>query len=86
MDGSLMGAGAGIAGSAGFLFYAARGRSSTIFAPSVYHGDRNRGIEGLQAVAKDGRSNRVDAEIMLAAIYRRERRAQDAIPLLEDLI
>lgn len=51
-----------------------------------YHGDRNRGIESLQSVAKDGRSNRVDAEIMLAAIYRRERRAQDAIPLLEDLI
>ena len=51
-----------------------------------YHGDRNRGIESLQSVAQDGKFNRVDAEIMLAAIYRRERRAQDAIPLLEDLI
>jgi hypothetical protein len=51
-----------------------------------YHGDRNRGIEGLQSVAQDGRVNRVDAEILLAAIYRRERRAQDAVPLLEDLI
>jgi predicted Zn-dependent protease len=28
----------------------------------------------------------VDAEIVLAAIYRRGHRAQDAIPLLEDLI
>ena len=51
-----------------------------------YHGNRNRGIQALQAVARDGRSNRVDAEILLAAICRRERRAQDAIPLLADLI
>jgi tetratricopeptide (TPR) repeat protein len=51
-----------------------------------YHGDRNRGIEALASVAQDAKSNRVDAEIMLAAIYRRERRAQDAIPLLQDLI
>jgi len=51
-----------------------------------YHGDRNRGIEALQSVAQDGKSNRLDAEIMLAAIYRRERRAQQAVPLLEDLI
>jgi len=50
-----------------------------------YRGDRKRGIESLQSVAQDGKSNRVDAEIMLAAIYRRERRAPDAIPLLEDL-
>jgi tetratricopeptide (TPR) repeat protein len=51
-----------------------------------YHGDRNRGIDALQSVAQDGKSNRLDAEIMLAAIYRRERRAQDAVPLLDDLI
>src|ERR1700693_2022303 len=51
-----------------------------------YHGDRNRGIEALQSVAQDGKSNRLDAEILLAAIYRRERRAQQAVPLLEDLI
>lgn len=51
-----------------------------------YRGDRNRGIATLQTVAQTGKSNRVDAEILLAAIYRRERRAQDAIPLLEDLI
>lgn len=51
-----------------------------------YRGDRNRGIEALQSVAQDGKSDRVDAEIMLAAIYRRERRAADAIPLLQDLI
>jgi tetratricopeptide (TPR) repeat protein len=51
-----------------------------------YHGDRNRGIRTLQNVAQNGRSGRADAETILAAIYRRERRAQDAIPLLEDLI
>ena len=51
-----------------------------------YHGDRNRGIEALESVAQDGKSNRWDAEILLAAIFRRERRAQDALPFLEDLI
>lgn len=51
-----------------------------------YHGDRSRGIRTLQTVAREGKTNRVDAEILLAAIYRRERRAVDAIPLLEDLI
>ncbi len=51
-----------------------------------YRGDRKRGIETLQTVSQDGKFNRVDSEILLAAIYRRERRAQDAIPLLEDLI
>ena len=50
-----------------------------------YHGDRNRGIRTLQMVANEGKSSRVDAEILLAAIYRRERRPQEAIPLLEDL-
>ena len=50
------------------------------------HGDRSRGLRTLEAVAQTGRANRVDAEILLAAIYRRERRAKDAIPLLDDLI
>ena len=51
-----------------------------------YHGDRNRGIQALQTVAQEGKSNRVDAEILLIAIYRREHRPTDAIPLLDDLI
>src|SRR5260370_577825 len=51
-----------------------------------YHGDRNRGIRTLQSVAQNGGSSRADAETILAAIYRREHRPQDAIPLLEDLI
>jgi tetratricopeptide (TPR) repeat protein len=50
-----------------------------------YHGNRHRGIETLQTVAHDGKSNKVDAEVLLTAIYRRERRPEEAIPLLEDL-
>jgi len=51
-----------------------------------FRGDKDNGIRILQRVAREGDQNRVDAEIMLAAIYRRERRPKDAIPLLEDLI
>jgi hypothetical protein len=51
-----------------------------------FHGDRERGIETLKQVAKLGRANRVDAEILLCAVYRRERRAKEAVPLLSDLI
>jgi len=51
-----------------------------------YHGSRIRGIEALETVAKDGKANRADAEILLAAIYRREHRPAEAVPLLEDLV
>ncbi len=51
-----------------------------------FRGDRERGIETLKQVAKLGKSNRVDAEILLCAVYRRERRAKEAVPLLSDLI
>ena len=51
-----------------------------------FRGNRERGIEALKLVAEKGRANRADAAILLCAIYRRERRAQDAIPYLHDLI
>ena len=51
-----------------------------------YRGDRERGIRELETVAREGESNRVDAQVLLAAVYRRERRAQEAIPLLQNLI
>ena len=51
-----------------------------------FRGDRERGIETLKQVAKLGKRNRVDAEILLCAAYRRERRANEAVPLLSDLI
>ena len=40
--GALIGGSAGILAAAGAFAYAVRGRSSTVFAPSVYHGDRTR--------------------------------------------
>jgi peptidoglycan/xylan/chitin deacetylase (PgdA/CDA1 family) len=43
LDGVLIGSAAGVLGSAaGTMAYAVRGRSSRIFAPSVYHGDRSK--------------------------------------------
>jgi tetratricopeptide (TPR) repeat protein len=49
-------------------------------------GDKDKGIATLQRVAQKGERNRADAAILLATIYRRERRAADAVPLLKDLI
>ena len=43
---SLLGAG-GVLAAGGFLAHAARGRSSTVFGPSVYHGDRARNALAL---------------------------------------
>jgi tetratricopeptide (TPR) repeat protein len=51
-----------------------------------YRGDREEGIRTLQLVAGRGKDNRVDAEIILAVLYRREKRYKDALPLLNDLI
>ncbi len=49
-------------------------------------GDRDSGIKTLQLVAQRGRINRNDAAIILVAIYRREKRPGDAVPLLRDQI
>lgn len=51
-----------------------------------FHGDREQGVRTLQYVARNGNQNRVDAEVLLAAVYRRERNPKAAIPLLEDLV
>jgi len=40
----------------------------------------------VQEVARNGRLNRVDAEIFLCALYRRENQAKLAVPLVQDLI
>jgi peptidoglycan/xylan/chitin deacetylase (PgdA/CDA1 family) len=42
MGSGLLGAAAGAAAAAGFMAYAVRGRSSSIFGESFYHGDRSR--------------------------------------------
>lgn len=51
-----------------------------------FHGDRGRGIRTLENVAEHGMWNRVDAEILLSAIYRREKRPQQSIAVLQDLL
>jgi len=51
-----------------------------------FHGDKDRGIRTLEEVAHKGNHNKVDAEVLLAALYRRENRTRQAIPLLEDLL
>ena len=51
-----------------------------------FHGDRDRGMRTVTLVAERGNLNKLDAMVLLAALYRRERRAQDAIPLLEELV
>jgi tetratricopeptide (TPR) repeat protein len=51
-----------------------------------FRGDKEGGVRELELVAKKGDLNKVDAEILLAAVYRRERRAKEAVPLLKDLI
>jgi tetratricopeptide (TPR) repeat protein len=50
-----------------------------------FRGDRNKGIELLKKVEIFGKENRIDAQVLLATIYRRERRAAEAIPLLSVL-
>lgn len=51
-----------------------------------FRGDREKGIRTLEAVAQKGARNRIDAEILLCALYRRERHPAKALPLIEDLI
>ena len=50
------------------------------------HGDKARGIRTVQYVAANGTANRLDAEIFLCALYRRENQTRLAITLVEGLI
>jgi len=51
-----------------------------------FHGDKDRGIRTVEQVAAHGSLNRIDAQILLAAIYRREHKPAKALPLVESLI
>lgn len=51
-----------------------------------FYGNKEAGLRTLELVADKGRLARVDAKIFLAIVYRRERKPQLAIPLLEELI
>ena len=50
-----------------------------------FHGDKEGGIRQLETVAAHGVQDVFDAKVLLAVIYRRERRPEKAIPLLEEL-
>jgi tetratricopeptide (TPR) repeat protein len=49
------------------------------------HGDKDKGIRTVHEVAAKGNLNRIDAEIFLCALYRRENKPAKAIPLVDDL-
>jgi tetratricopeptide (TPR) repeat protein len=51
-----------------------------------FHGDKQRGLHTIEEVAVKGKENRVDAEIVLCALYRREGQPRRAIPLVTQLI
>jgi tetratricopeptide (TPR) repeat protein len=51
-----------------------------------YHGDKDRGLATLEEVARKGKANKIDASIVLCALYRREGQAQRAIPFIRDLM
>jgi tetratricopeptide (TPR) repeat protein len=51
-----------------------------------FHGDKQRGLRTIEEVAVKGKENRVDAEIVLCALYRREGQPRRAIPLVSQLI
>jgi tetratricopeptide (TPR) repeat protein len=50
-----------------------------------YRGDREEGMKTLRLVAEKGSLNQYDAQVLLAAIYRREKRPNEALPLLNKL-
>jgi tetratricopeptide (TPR) repeat protein len=51
-----------------------------------FRGDKEEGIKTLQLVAEKGDKNTVDAQFLLATVYRREGRALEAIALLKPMI
>ena len=50
------------------------------------HGDKEKGIRLVKQVAEHGDANRIDAQILLGALYRRENKPLLVIPLVQDLI
>lgn len=51
-----------------------------------FRGNKQTGIRILQEVAEKGDVNRLDAKVLLCAIYRRERKPELAVPLIRELI
>jgi tetratricopeptide (TPR) repeat protein len=50
------------------------------------HGDKEKGIRIVQDVAQNGSLDRIEAEVFLCALYRRENQAGRAVPLVQGLI
>ncbi len=51
-----------------------------------FRGNREEGVRAVELVASQGNINRTDAEFLLCAIYRRERRPEMAVPLVQSLL
>ncbi len=51
-----------------------------------FHGDREKGIREIERVAQRGNINRIDAQMLLTVVYRRERRYADARRTLDGLM
>lgn len=51
-----------------------------------FRGDREGGLRTVERVAAEGQRARVEAMVLLAVAYRRERHAEKAVPLLNKLI
>ena len=49
-------------------------------------GDKQQGIRIVEDVAQHGRDNRIDAEIFMGALYRRENQTRRAVPIVQNLI
>jgi tetratricopeptide (TPR) repeat protein len=50
------------------------------------HGDKEKGMRMVKDVAEHGDTDRVDAQILLGALYRRENKPKLVVPLVIDLI
>ncbi len=49
-------------------------------------GDKEKGLRTVEDVMRRGTDNRIDSQVMLCALYRRENQPRKAIPLVQDLI
>jgi len=51
-----------------------------------FRGNKQEGIRILHEVAERGQVNKLDAKVLLSAIYRRERQPERAVPLIQELM
>ena len=51
-----------------------------------FHGDKEKGMRIIEDVARNGNVDKVDAQIFLCALYRRENHPDRAVPVVQDLI